>query len=74
MELPINAMDPAVDPDRRWRHLLGKLRFRHLQLLANVHARGSLHAAAEAMHLTQPSLSKALAEVEAAFGFPLFER
>ena len=67
-------MDPAVDPDRRWRHLLGKLRFRHLQLLATVHARGSLHAAAAAMHLTQPSLSKALAEVEAAFGFPLFER
>ena len=56
------------------RHLIARLRFRHLQLLVTLHARGSLHAAAEAMSLTQPSLSKALAEIEALLGRALFVR
>ena len=56
------------------RHLIARLRFRHLQLLVVLHQRGSLHAAAEAMNLTQPSLSKALAEIEAMLGRALFVR
>ena len=59
---------------RRLRHLVGRLRFRHLQLLVALQRLGSLHAAAEAMSLTQPSLSKALAEVESMFGGVLFVR
>lgn len=54
--------------------LVAKLRFRHLNLLTEVQARGSLRAAAQSLSLTQPALSKALAEIEAAFGFPLFLR
>jgi len=34
---------------RRLRHLVGRLRFRHLQLLVALQRLGSLHAAAEAM-------------------------
>lgn len=55
-------------------HLLARLRFRHLQLLEALAARGSLRAAAEALRQTQPALSKALHEVEGMLGFPLFER
>ncbi|NML48453.1 LysR family transcriptional regulator [Ramlibacter sp. G-1-2-2] len=61
----------AVEPAAR---LAARLRFRHLQLLLALQQGGSLRAAAQAMHLTQPALSKALGEIEAAFGVPLFER
>ncbi|XXQ56132.1 LysR family transcriptional regulator [Xenophilus aerolatus] len=56
------------------RRLLGRLRFRHLQLLVALDRGGSLRAAAAVLHLTQPALSKALGEVESAFGFKLFTR
>jgi DNA-binding transcriptional LysR family regulator len=55
-------------------HLLARLRFRHLQLLEALAARGSLRAAAQALRQTQPALSKALHEVEGMLGFALFER
>lgn len=58
------------DPQR----LLSRLRFKHLQLLLALHQGGSLRAAASLMHLTQPALSKALGEIEAAFGVTLFLR
>ncbi|HYF17255.1 MAG TPA: LysR substrate-binding domain-containing protein [Ramlibacter sp.] len=56
------------------RKLAARLRFRHLQLLLALRQGGSLRAAAQAMNLTQPALSKALGEIEAAFGCPLFVR
>ncbi|MGQ0652261.1 MAG: LysR family transcriptional regulator [Betaproteobacteria bacterium] len=55
-------------------HLLARLRFRHLRMVSELERRGSMRAAAGTLHLTQPALSKALKELEAAFGFPLFER
>src|SRR5688572_22956973 len=54
--------------------LAARLRFRHLQLLLALRDGGSLRAAAQAMNLTQPALSKALGEIETSFGVPLFER
>jgi LysR family transcriptional regulator of abg operon len=56
------------------RHLLARLRFRHLQLIAEIERTGSLSASAVALNLTQPALSKALKEVEAMLGFRLFNR
>lgn len=63
-------MSASIEPD----HLVAKLRFRHLRLLREVQARGSLRAASQALNLTQPALSKALTEIENAFGFALFLR
>jgi len=63
-------MPESLEPD----HLVAKLRFRHLRLLTEVRDRGSLRAAAQALNLTQPALSKALTEIEGAFGFALFSR
>ncbi len=56
------------------RHLLARLRFRHLQLIAEIERSGSLGKAATGLNLTQPALSKALKEVEDMLGFPLFTR
>lgn len=61
-----------LDDDAR--RLAARLRFRHLQLLLALEQGGSLRAAAQAMNVTQPAMSKALAEVESAFGQPLFTR
>ena len=66
------ALDLANSPEIR--RLVGRLRFRHLQLLVELKRGGSLRAAASVLNLTQPALSKALGEVESAFGFSLFTR
>jgi len=54
--------------------LLAHLRFRHLQMLAALDQTGGVRRAAERLNLTQPAISKALTELEGAFGFALFER
>jgi LysR family transcriptional regulator of abg operon len=59
-----------IEPD----HLVAKLRFRHLRMLQVLQTSGSLRAASQALNLTQPALSKALSEIENAFGFALFLR
>lgn len=65
---------PAPSTDNAVHRLVGRLRFRHLQLLVTLQSQHSLHAAAAALNQTQSALSKALAEVEASFGHALFER
>ena len=44
--------------------LLARLRFRHLQLVAEVERQGTLGKAAIALSVSQPALSKALKEIE----------
>lgn len=61
-------MYPAAD------HLLRRLRLRHLELLVNLADAGTMRAAAGRLHLSQPAISKMLAEVEDVFGGRLFER
>lgn len=70
----MNTQVDDTDEDLPLYRLASRLRFRHLQLLLAVERGGSLRAAAQVMNLTQPALSKALGEIEAAFGFRLFER
>jgi DNA-binding transcriptional LysR family regulator len=54
--------------------LTSRLRFKQLALLVALDDHRNLHRAAEAIHLTQPSATKLLRDVEAIFGFQLFER
>jgi DNA-binding transcriptional LysR family regulator len=56
------------------RDLARRMRFSHLQMLKELGRLGSVRAAAEALHLSQPAVSKSLGEVERAFGFELFVR
>lgn len=51
-----------------------RLRMRHLRCFQAVTRHGSLTAAAEAMHSSQPALSRSLAELEGLIGQPLFLR
>lgn len=54
--------------------LTTRLRFRDLKLLVALGEGNSLRHSAQSLNVTQPALSRTLAEVEAAFGFQLFER
>ncbi|MCG7328282.1 LysR substrate-binding domain-containing protein [Achromobacter sp. ACRQX] len=56
------------------RHISGRLRLRHLDLLHALHAQGSVHKAAARLGMTQPAASKLLLELEDMFGVPLFVR
>ena len=53
---------------------IGNLRARHLSVFAAVARSGSMQRAAVEVHLTQPAVSKLIAELEAMFGTPLFVR
>jgi DNA-binding transcriptional LysR family regulator len=53
---------------------LNYLRIRHIRLMENLVASGSLHKAAATLHMSQPTASAMLREVEEAVGTRLFER
>jgi len=55
-------------------YLVRRLRLRHLELLVALADSGTMRAAANRLHLSQPALSKMLSELEAGFGARLFER
>lgn len=59
------------DPDA---FLIARLRFRHLELIEHLGAQRSIRKASKLMHISEPAISKALAEIETSFGFALFER
>jgi LysR family transcriptional regulator, regulator for genes of the gallate degradation pathway len=54
--------------------LIWSLNLRHLRALASIARLGSISAAAEAINLTQPAITQALAKLETSLGQPLFER
>ena len=57
------------------RHLLrSNLKFKHLQMLVAISDRLHIGRVAEHMHLSQPAISKSLAELESIVGAQLFER
>jgi len=60
-------------PDAAQR-LLRRLRLRDLETLAMVVRAGGMRKAAETLHLSQPAVSKAIAALEDAVGFPLLDR
>ncbi|MGE0349923.1 LysR family transcriptional regulator [Hydrogenophaga sp.] len=55
-------------------HLVRRLRLRHLELLVVLAEAGTMRAAASRLHLSQPAISKMLAETEDSLGARLFDR
>lgn len=51
-----------------------KVNFRHLAVAREVAARGTISASAEALALSQPGVTQAIAALERSVGAPLFER
>ncbi|WP_233235135.1 LysR substrate-binding domain-containing protein [Bordetella sp. LUAb4] len=60
-----------MDIDAFWR---GSLKLRHLRLLIALDDHRHVSRVAAVLHLTQPAVSKALAEIEDGVGLKLFER
>lgn len=56
----------------RW--ITRKFRLRHVELIAELHDCGSIMKAARRLSLTQPTVTKALRDVESTLGVRLFER
>jgi DNA-binding transcriptional LysR family regulator len=51
-----------------------KFRLRHLELIAEIYDRRSILKASKRLNLTQPTVTKALQDVESTLGLKLFER
>ncbi|MDQ0141621.1 LysR family transcriptional regulator [Cupriavidus necator] len=67
----IAARTPGPPPSS---NRIDRLRIRHLRLLDLVARSGSLTAAGEVLHISQPAVTKMLQELELAFGCTLVER
>lgn len=64
----------GVSTDGATRILDGRLKLRHLVLITTIARHGSLVAAADALHVTQPVVTRGLRDAEEAVGVPLFDR
>jgi DNA-binding transcriptional LysR family regulator len=64
----------AMTSARLERWIARKFRLRHVELVAALYEARSILKAAKRLNLTQPTLTKALRDVEATLGVPLFER
>lgn len=70
-EMQLNENHPTLTAAA---HRIERLKVRHFRLLDLVARRGSLSAAAEALHISQPGATKLLHELETALGLALVER
>ena len=50
------------------------MNLRHIEIFHAVYTNGSVSAAARALNISQPSVSKTLRHAESILGFPRFER
>ena len=66
--------DHAAATSAKTQGLFKRLRYRHLYMLVTLGTHKNLHRAAEALHMSQPTLTRMLQEVEDAFGCSLFDR
>ncbi|QPF71964.1 LysR family transcriptional regulator [Roseateles sp. DAIF2] len=64
----------AISPEQVEDFVMRRLSLRQLRMLMTLAHAGSLSAAAEMLHVTQPAISKALGEVERSLGQTLFVR
>jgi len=69
----MNATHPPVQ-EATLDFLQRRLTLRHLRVLEAMHATGKLSAAADLLNVTQPAVSKVLAELEKGLGQTLFAR
>lgn len=70
----MNTRPTAADSQwGQWLHR-GTLKLRHLKVVLAIAQSRSIGLAASALHVSQPAITKALKEVEAAAGTALFER
>src|SRR5213079_1042828 len=71
---PRAAKERCMTSIRLERWIARKFRLRHVELIAALYECRSILKASRRLSLTQPTLTKALQDVEATLGLPLFER
>jgi LysR family pca operon transcriptional activator len=64
----------AIKTKRRASSIAGRIKYRQIARFLEVSERRSFVRAAEALHSTQPAVSKTIAELEDSLGVVLFER
>jgi len=74
MVISSTAAPQSSSPEAAESFISRRLSLRHLRVLQALSEAGSLSEAAETLHVTQPAVSKALAEIEAGLGQTLFHR
>jgi DNA-binding transcriptional LysR family regulator len=67
-------VEPSVIPSIPESSLPRHLKMRELRVLLAVAEQGSFRKAAQALHITQPAVTSAIADLERTLGVPLFER
>jgi DNA-binding transcriptional LysR family regulator len=65
---------PRMSSARLERWITRKFRLRHVELIAEVYDCRSVLKAAKRLNLSQPTVTKALQDIETTLGLPLFER
>ncbi|MBB4843156.1 DNA-binding transcriptional LysR family regulator [Paucibacter oligotrophus] len=68
------SSSPTADPQLAEAFVARRLSLRHLRLVLALYEGKSISAAAELLHVTQPAVSKSLAELEQGLGQTLFAR
>ncbi|MDP1533685.1 MAG: LysR family transcriptional regulator [Rubrivivax sp.] len=71
---PADRPPPAVSPEAAQAFVMRRMSLRHMRVLLALAEERGLSAAAEALHVTQPAVSKALAEIEQGLGATLYSR
>src|SRR5256886_2796341 len=71
---PRHAKERCMTSIRLDRWIARKFRLRPVELIAALYECRSILKASRRLNLTQPTLTKALQDVEATLGLPLFER
>ncbi len=74
LDAAARARMPRMSSARLERWIARKFRLRHVELIAEAYDCRSILKAAQRLHLSQPTVTKALQDVEATLGLPLFER
>ncbi|KJV28308.1 LysR family transcriptional regulator [Aquitalea magnusonii] len=64
----------AMLPATQHRHLIQRLRYKHLQMLVLLGNNQNMKRTAEGMHMSQPAASRMLQEIEDMFDCQLFDR
>lgn len=72
--IPTPMTTLASSLSSRTQAIFNRLRYRHLHMLATLGSYQNLHRSAEALNMSQPTLTRMLQDVESAFGCSLFER
>lgn len=70
----VDTVRDGPNTSRAFSSLKSRISMRHIRLLHALAQHTSLRKAAEAMHLTQPAVTKTLHEIEMLVGTPLFVR